>query len=67
MMTDEQLAQLIDALDRIAAALENFSLASCSSEAGATMSAGSVTPKPPIKIVTPKRRVTRETTLSRRK
>jgi len=67
MITDEQLTQLIDALDRIAAALENFSLASHSSETSATMSAGGVTPKPPIKIVTPRRRVTRKTTLSRRK
>lgn len=67
MMIDEQLAKLIDALDRIAAALENFSLASRSSEADATMSAGGVTPKSPIKVTTPKRRVTKETTLSRRK
>jgi len=65
-MTDAQLARLIDALDRIATALENFSLTSRSGEA-ATISAGNVMPKPPIKAAAPRRRTTSKTTLSRRK
>jgi len=66
-MTDEQLTRLIDALDRIAAALENFSLANRSGETSSSISAGGVTPKPPIKVTAPRRRVTSKTTLSRRK
>ncbi len=66
-MTDEQLTRLIDALDRIAVALENFSLASRSGEISQGISAGSVTLKPPIKVTAPRRRATSKTTLSRRK
>jgi len=66
-MTDEQLTRLIDALDRIAVALESPSLAGRSGEISRGISAGGVTPKPPIKVTAPRRRATSKTTLSRRK
>jgi len=66
-MTDAQLTRLIDALDRIAAALESFSLAGRSGEISGDISASGVTPKPPIKVTAPRRQVTSKTTLSRRK
>jgi len=63
----EQLTRLIDALDRIAAALENLSLTSHSDETPQGISASGATLKPPIKIKVPMQRAATKITLSRRK